>query len=55
MAAFDDGDFATRKEPVDRRFVDEALLQLIDGEATRAAAGRPLMATRLGVAHCAYT
>jgi hypothetical protein len=55
VAAFDEGDFATCKEPVDRRFVDEALLQLVDGEATRAAAGRPLMVTPRGITHCAYT
>jgi hypothetical protein len=37
VAAFNNRDFATRKEPVDRGFVDEALLQLVDGEATCAA------------------
>jgi hypothetical protein len=55
MAAFDDGDFATCKETVDRRFVDEALLELVDGETTRAASGRPMVATPRGVPHCAYT
>jgi hypothetical protein len=55
MAAFDDGDFATCKKPTHRRFVDEALLELVDGEATRAASGRPLMVTPRGTAHFAYT
>ena len=45
VAAFDDGDFATCKEIVHRRLVDQALLlELVDGEATRAASGRPMMA-----------
>jgi hypothetical protein len=39
VAAFNNGDFATRKEPVDRSFVDEALLQLVDGKATHATSG----------------
>jgi hypothetical protein len=55
VAAFDDGDFATCKKPIDRRFVDEALLELVDGEATRAASGRPLMGMPRGITHCAYT
>ena len=55
MAAFNNGNFATRKEPVDHGFVDESLLQLVDGEATRAAPGGPLIAPRGGPAHCAYT
>jgi hypothetical protein len=36
VAAFNTRDFATCEEPVDRRFVDEALLQLVDGQATHA-------------------
>jgi hypothetical protein len=44
VTAFDDGDFATCKKMVHRRFVDEALLELVDGEATRAASGRPMVA-----------
>jgi hypothetical protein len=39
VAAFNKRDLATCKEPVDRRFVDETPLQLVDGEATRAAPG----------------
>jgi hypothetical protein len=39
VAALHDGDFSAGKKPVDRGFVDEALLQLIDGEPTRAASG----------------
>ena len=56
VAAFDDGDLATCKKMVHRRFVDEALLlELVDGETTRAASGRPIMTTPSGVTHCAYT
>jgi hypothetical protein len=39
VAAFNKRDFPTCKKPVDRDFVDESLLQLVDGEATRAAPG----------------
>jgi hypothetical protein len=31
------------------------LLELVDGEAIRPAAGRPIMTTPGGVIHCAYT
>ena len=56
VAAFDDRNFATCEETVDCRFVDRALLlELVDGEATRAASGRPIMTTPGGVTHCAYT
>jgi hypothetical protein len=44
VAALDGGDFATCQETVDRSFVDEALLELVDGEATRAASSRPMVA-----------
>jgi hypothetical protein len=56
VAALDDRNFATCEEAVDCRFVDRAvLLELVDGEATRAASGRPIMARPSGLAHCAYT
>jgi hypothetical protein len=45
VAAFDDRDFLNCQEIVHPRFIDEALLlKLVDGEATRAAPGRPMMA-----------
>src|SRR5207342_2273788 len=56
VATFDDRNFATCEEAVHCRFVDRALLlKLVDGEATRAASGRPIMTTPSGVTHCAYT
>ena len=56
MAAFDDGNLVTGKEATHGRLVDHILLlELVDGEATGAASGRPGLASRRSATHWAYT
>ena len=56
VAAFDDGNLVTGEEAIDRSLIEQILLlELVDGEATGAASGRPRLATRRGATHWAYT
>jgi hypothetical protein len=46
LAAFDDGNLVTGEKAIHRRLIEQILLlELVDGEATGAASGRPCLAT----------
>ena len=56
VAAFDDRNLMSGEKPIHRLLIEEILqLELVDGQATVPASGRPGLATRWGAVHWAYT
>ena len=56
VAALDDGNLVAGQKTINRHLIEQdLLLELVDGEATGAASGRPGLRTGRGATHSAYT